>query len=203
MHREDHPRVLIADDDADACETLADVLISEGFIVETVEDGAGALEAARTARFDFAFLDQRMPGPEGLEVATALRQSNACRRIFLLTAYAEPAFVDSCACPRRRPRLCEAPRYRGRPANTQRRSSESPTSQARRRSALHCVSRGRPNAARGPGPRPDRSRQTQSGDCCGARTEPPHRGATRRQRYLRNWAFPVAPRPPPSPSATV
>jgi len=93
MQREHHPRVLIADDDAGACETLADVLVSEGFVVETVEDGAAALEAARTARFDFAFLDQRMPGVEGLEVATALRQSHACRRIFILTAYAEPAFV--------------------------------------------------------------------------------------------------------------
>lgn len=90
-----HPSVLIADDDAGARETLADVLASEGFSVTTVEDGPAALEAARSCRFDVAFLDQRMPGADGLEVANALRRSHACRRIFLLTAYADPACISS------------------------------------------------------------------------------------------------------------
>ena len=90
-----HLRILIAADDAGACETLADVLASEGFSVTTVEDGPAALEAARSCRFDVAFLDERMPGADGLEVANALRRSHACRRIFLLTAYADPACISS------------------------------------------------------------------------------------------------------------
>jgi DNA-binding NarL/FixJ family response regulator len=93
MQRHDRRRVLIADDDAGARETLADVLVSEGFVVKTVDDGNAALEAARTERFEVAFIDQRMPGAEGLEVVRALRQSHACRRIFVLTAYAEPDFT--------------------------------------------------------------------------------------------------------------
>ena len=85
--------ILIADDDADARETLADVLASEGFVVRTVSDGQRALEAARQERFDAAFIDQRMPGLEGLEVVQELKRAHACRRVFVLTAYAEQDFV--------------------------------------------------------------------------------------------------------------
>jgi DNA-binding NarL/FixJ family response regulator len=93
MQRHDRRRVLIADDDAGARETLADVLVSEGFTVKTVGDGNAAIDAARAERFEVAFVDQRMPGAEGLEVVRALRQSHACRRIFVLTAYAQPDFT--------------------------------------------------------------------------------------------------------------
>jgi DNA-binding NarL/FixJ family response regulator len=92
MQNEDSRRVLIVDDDADACDTLADVLIAEGCTVRTVDDAAAALDVARSERFEVAFIDQRMPEVEGLEIVRALRQSRACRRIFVLTAYAEPAF---------------------------------------------------------------------------------------------------------------
>jgi DNA-binding NarL/FixJ family response regulator len=93
MQDESSGRVLIADDDAGARETLADVLIAEGFAVRTVDDGSAALDVARVEGFDVAFIDQRMPGAEGLEVVQALRRSRACRRIFILTAYAEPGFT--------------------------------------------------------------------------------------------------------------
>jgi CheY-like chemotaxis protein len=73
MQRYDCRRVLIADDDVGACETLADILVSEGFTVKTVDNGNAAIGAARAERFEVAFIDQRMPGLEGLEVVRALR----------------------------------------------------------------------------------------------------------------------------------
>ena len=76
MQRENGRPVLIADDDAGACETLADVLVSEGFTVKTVDDGNAALEAARRQRFDIAFIDQRMPGAKRLEVVRALKPTS-------------------------------------------------------------------------------------------------------------------------------
>lgn len=93
MPRDNRQTILIADDDAGACETLADVLASEGFIVKTVADGRAAIEAAQREHFDVAFIDQRMPGATGLEVIEALRGSRACRRVYLLTAYAERDFA--------------------------------------------------------------------------------------------------------------
>ncbi len=93
MQRNVRPTVLIADDDAGARETLADVLASEGFTVVAVGDGRAALETAQREHFDVALIDQRMPGANGLEVVQALRKSYNCRRVYVLTAYAERDFV--------------------------------------------------------------------------------------------------------------
>lgn len=56
-------------------------------IVEACEDGAGAVEAIDAHRPDVAFLDIRMPGLTGLEVASAAAQSSPGTRVVFVTAY--------------------------------------------------------------------------------------------------------------------
>lgn len=56
-------------------------------IVAECEDGASALEAVAEHRPDVAFLDIRMPGLNGLEVATAAAQTSPATRIVFVTAY--------------------------------------------------------------------------------------------------------------------
>ena len=56
-------------------------------IVAESEDGASALEAIDEHRPDIAFLDIRMPGLTGLEVAAAATQASPGTQIVFVTAY--------------------------------------------------------------------------------------------------------------------
>lgn len=56
-------------------------------IVAECEDGASALEAIDAHRPDVAFLDIRMPGLTGLEVAAAATQASPGTQVVFVTAY--------------------------------------------------------------------------------------------------------------------
>lgn len=68
------PLILIAEDDADIRGLLRLYLEGDGFKVLEAEDGAKALELARTHSPDMAILDIMMPGLNGFELTRALRQ---------------------------------------------------------------------------------------------------------------------------------
>jgi DNA-binding LytR/AlgR family response regulator len=55
------------------------------------EDGASALEAIAEHQPDFAFLDIRMPGLSGLEVAAALADTSPRTQVVFVTAYEQHA----------------------------------------------------------------------------------------------------------------
>ena len=68
------PRVLVADDN-DVCRSIVvRILEGMGCRVDTVSDGAAALEATRKARYDLIFLDGIMPEMDGIETARAIRR---------------------------------------------------------------------------------------------------------------------------------
>jgi PAS domain S-box-containing protein len=67
-------RVLIADDNRDAADSLAMFLEMAGHDVRVVHDGRSALSVAQAFRPDTALLDIGMPQLNGYEVAQALRQ---------------------------------------------------------------------------------------------------------------------------------
>jgi PAS domain S-box-containing protein len=67
-------RILVADDNHDAADSLAMILEMSGHEVRVVHDGRSALSVARTFRPDTALLDIGMPHMNGYEVARALRQ---------------------------------------------------------------------------------------------------------------------------------
>jgi signal transduction histidine kinase/ActR/RegA family two-component response regulator len=66
-------RILVVDDNADAADSLAEILRLERFDVGVCYDGARALELARAYRPDVAFLDLNLPSMSGTELAAALR----------------------------------------------------------------------------------------------------------------------------------
>ncbi|MGE5640018.1 MAG: PAS domain-containing protein [Clostridia bacterium] len=66
-------RVLIADDNKDAADSLARILAHYGYSVKTAYDGFAAIELARTFQPHIAVLDIDMPGKSGYDVAQALR----------------------------------------------------------------------------------------------------------------------------------
>ncbi len=66
-------RILVADDNSDARESLATLLELSGHEVFHAQDGSGALEAAERCRPDVALLDIGMPYANGYEVARQIR----------------------------------------------------------------------------------------------------------------------------------
>jgi signal transduction histidine kinase/ActR/RegA family two-component response regulator len=66
-------RILIADDNRDAAESLALYLTLGGHEVRTAYDGLEALHAAQSFEPDIALLDVGMPGLDGYELAQRLR----------------------------------------------------------------------------------------------------------------------------------
>lgn len=84
------PSAVIAEDEALLRQALRDALARAwpGLeIVAECEDGASALEAIAEHAPDVAFLDIRMPGLTGLEVAAAATEASPGTRIVFTTAY--------------------------------------------------------------------------------------------------------------------
>ena len=69
-------RVLVIEDNADACETLKAFLDMEGHDVHTAPDGQAGLEALLGQRFDVVVCDIGLPGMDGLEVMARLRATD-------------------------------------------------------------------------------------------------------------------------------
>jgi len=85
-------RVLIVDDNVDACETLRELLEVHGHQVDTANDGASGLERALALQPDVVLLDVGLPRMDGYEVARRIRASRGIRRPLLvaITGYGAP-----------------------------------------------------------------------------------------------------------------
>jgi CheY-like chemotaxis protein len=79
-----HKRILLADDNRDAAESLAIILRLEGHEVELAHDGVAALQLFAEKRPDVALLDIGMPKTNGYEVAKRIRASPAGREVLLV-----------------------------------------------------------------------------------------------------------------------
>jgi DNA-binding response OmpR family regulator len=77
-------RVLIVDDDVELTELLREFLEPEGFVVETVHDGAACLRVNLDAR-DLLVLDVMLPTLSGFEVLKQVRQRSTIP-VIMLTA---------------------------------------------------------------------------------------------------------------------
>jgi len=92
-------RILVADDAAANRELVVAILAGLGVAVETVEDGAQAVEAARTGAFDLILMDVHMPVMDGLDATRAIRalgEETSQVPIIALTANVQPEQVVRC-----------------------------------------------------------------------------------------------------------
>jgi len=79
-------RVLVVDDDTSLRRMLERTLTAEGFAVEAVADGGGALVALERMVPDVVVLDIAMPGLDGFAVCRRLRAKGLTVPILMLTA---------------------------------------------------------------------------------------------------------------------
>ena len=70
-------RILIVEDEPNIVESLSFILRRAGFEVDTVTDGAEALDRVRRQAFEVLVLDIMLPGMNGLDVLKAIRSDQA------------------------------------------------------------------------------------------------------------------------------
>jgi len=78
-------RVLLVEDDTDACDALALLLSSQGYELETAIDGGTAIAKASAFQPDVLICGWRLPGVDGVDVARII-QSDTGIPVILLTA---------------------------------------------------------------------------------------------------------------------
>jgi two-component system response regulator ChvI len=76
-------RIALVDDDRNILTSVSLTLESEGFAVETYNDGQSALEAFNRRMPDMAVLDIKMPRMDGMDLLQRLRQKTSIPVIFL------------------------------------------------------------------------------------------------------------------------
>lgn len=92
--RDEH--ILVVDDEPDVREGLANLLSMEGYTVTTAENGAVALERAKSHEFDLVLTDLRMPGISGVETLVGLKKLHPDLKVIVLTGFASDATVGDC-----------------------------------------------------------------------------------------------------------
>ncbi|HEY6477980.1 MAG TPA: sigma-54 dependent transcriptional regulator [Polyangia bacterium] len=84
-------RVLVAEDDRVARDLLCEILRGEGYEVEAVDDGAGAIERAQggDGPYDLVVSDVRMERSGGLDVLAAFTAKAPATPVILITAFGD------------------------------------------------------------------------------------------------------------------
>ena len=67
--------ILVVDDDAEVRKTLSSILLEEGYLVETAENGKQALRIYEKSRFEVALIDIKLPDMEGTELLHRLKEN--------------------------------------------------------------------------------------------------------------------------------
>jgi len=88
---DEHPSLLLVDDDDTFRQVLASALRKRGFDVTTAPDVIVALALAEANPPEYAVVDLKMPGPSGLVLVKRLKELDAATRIVMLTGYASIA----------------------------------------------------------------------------------------------------------------
>lgn len=84
-------KILVVDDDQDLRELVRVALERGGYEVSVARNAAEGLEALQREGADVALLDVMMPGMDGLEMLSRLRQRDQQLRVIIMTAMSTPS----------------------------------------------------------------------------------------------------------------
>jgi DNA-binding NtrC family response regulator len=80
--------ILVVEDDQKMRNALQMILNKEGYQVEALESAEEDLERFRVRTYDLLISDIKLPGLDGMELLTAIRNFNPSTSIIMITAYA-------------------------------------------------------------------------------------------------------------------
>lgn len=82
-------KILIIDDERAIRNSLGEILIDEGYVVDTAEDGATGLDMASKSNYDVIFCDIKMPGTDGLEVLDRLMAEGSDTAVVMISGHGD------------------------------------------------------------------------------------------------------------------
>jgi signal transduction histidine kinase/ActR/RegA family two-component response regulator len=94
-HHAPAQRILVVDDNRDACEMLRVALEQAAHDVAVAANGPDALTVAAAFHPDVAVLDIGLPGMDGFELARRLRLAHPGIRLIALTGYSRPGDLEA------------------------------------------------------------------------------------------------------------
>ena len=89
MSEEVTPKLLIVDDQAGIRLLLQEVFSYEGLDIMQASNGKDALDIVKTNRPDIVLLDMKIPGMDGLEILSHIKQMDETIIVIMMTAYGE------------------------------------------------------------------------------------------------------------------
>lgn len=78
-------KILVVDDEVEACKVLDEYLSAKGYEVHTSHDGPSAIEKIKTVKPHLVLLDMIMPGMQGLEVLKEIKKIDPNLKIVMVT----------------------------------------------------------------------------------------------------------------------
>lgn len=87
--------VLIIDDQADICESIAAIAVRLGHRASCAHTRSSGLEAAAAGGFDLVMLDVRLPDGSGLEILPSLKAIDPTPEVVVLTGYGDPVGAET------------------------------------------------------------------------------------------------------------
>ncbi len=92
---ENTPRVLLADDQEQVLQTIAEIVSERFEIVGMAKNGRRVLELVYLLSPDVVLLDVSMPVMNGFEAASRLKKAGSSAKVVFLTVHDDPGFVQA------------------------------------------------------------------------------------------------------------
>jgi DNA-binding NtrC family response regulator len=84
----ENPSILIIDDDEAIRDACSQTLNKDGYKVKTAKDGVEGLKLLKEESFQVVLLDLRLPGVDGMEVLSKIKEESPETPVIIITAYA-------------------------------------------------------------------------------------------------------------------
>jgi len=84
-------KILVVDDEIEACNALKEFLEVKGYEVHTAQDGSSALDKVRELRPHLVLLDMIMPGMHGIEVLQEIKEIDSKIGVIMVTVVTDEA----------------------------------------------------------------------------------------------------------------
>ena len=87
-------RVLVVDDEHLMRKMVRSILVKEGYSVTQATDGDDALVKLEKSRFDIVITDINMPGSDGFQLLTAIREAHPEIGVIVMTGFGDSTTPD-------------------------------------------------------------------------------------------------------------